>query len=70
MVVRVGRKKDTNIFSTPQRLKKWALDLSDECGSVLTNTPPNIRNIDKLVETFVKDYNYSMEKINKEQAKS
>ena len=50
-----------NIFKHPSTLKRWALDMSDACGSVITNKAPDIKKIDKLVEQFVKDYNENME---------
>ena len=53
-----------NIFSNPGSLKKWSLNLSDACGSIITNVPPNIKEIDKLVDQFVVDYNENMEKAN------
>ena len=53
-----------NIFSNPGSLKKWSLSLSDACGSIITNVPPNIKEIDKLVDQFVVDYNENMEKAN------
>lgn len=53
-----------NIFTNPGSLKKWSLNLSDACGSIITNVPPNIKEIDKLVDQFVVDYNENMEKAN------
>ena len=53
-----------NIFSNPGSLKKWSLNLSDACGSIITNVPPNVKEIDKLVDQFVVDYNENMEKAN------
>ncbi len=50
-----------NIFKHPGTLKRWALDMSDACGSVITNKAPDIKKIDNLVEQFVKDYNENME---------
>ena len=50
-----------NIFKAPNTLKRWSLDLSDACGSVITNQAPNIQKIDELVEKFVTDYNENME---------
>tara|TARA_R100000995_G_scaffold44677_1_gene21039 strand:- start:6089 stop:6295 length:207 start_codon:yes stop_codon:yes gene_type:complete len=55
-----AKKEDTNIFLSPASLKRWSIDLSDACGSVITNTPPSIKEIDKLVDKFVIDYNYHM----------
>ena len=54
-------KNKRNIFSTPQDLKEWSMDLSDACGSIITNKKPNISKIDTLVEKFVNDYNVHME---------
>ncbi len=53
-----------NIFSNPGSLKKWSMNLSDACGSIITNVPPNVKEIDKLVDQFVVDYNENMEKAN------
>tara|TARA_R100001086_G_scaffold193246_2_gene110362 strand:+ start:283 stop:474 length:192 start_codon:yes stop_codon:yes gene_type:complete len=53
-----------NIFTNPGSLKKWSLNLSDACGSIITNVPPNVKEIDKLVDQFVVDYNENMEKAN------
>jgi len=50
-----------NIFKHPGTLKRWSLDLSDACGSVITNQAPDIKKIDTLVEQFVTDYNENME---------
>jgi hypothetical protein len=58
-VAKIKNKK--NIFSTPQDLKEWSMDLSDACGSIITNKKPNISKIDTLVEKFVNDYNVNME---------
>jgi len=55
--IKTGR----NIFSNPQLLKEWAMDLSDACGSIIINKKPNVSKIDALVEKFVIDYNYNME---------
>ena len=52
------------MFSSPVTLKEWAIDLSEACGSVLTNKKPNVSKIDTLVENFVIDYNENMEKVN------
>ena len=53
-----------NIFTNPGSLKEWSLNLSDACGSIITNVPPNVKEIDKLVDQFVVDYNENMEKAN------
>jgi len=53
-----------NIFKHPGSLKRWSLDLSDACGSVITNQAPDIKKIDTLVEQFVTDYNKNMELVN------
>jgi len=55
--IKTGR----NIFSNPQLLKEWAMDLSDACGSIIINKKPNVSKIDALVEKFVIDYNHNME---------
>lgn len=55
-------KKQRNIFTTPQDLKEWSMDLVEACGSIITNKKPNVSKIDTLVEKFVIDYNYNMEK--------
>ena len=52
-----------NIFSSPQLLKEWSMDLSEACGSVLIQKKPNVSKIDALVEKFVIDYNANMEMI-------
>lgn len=57
-------KNKRNIFSTPQDLKEWSMDLAEACGSIITNKKPNISKIDTLVERFVNDYNVNMEKVN------
>ena len=57
-------KKGRNIFSSPELLKDWSIDLSEACGSILINKKPNVSKIDTLVEKFVIDYNENMEKIN------
>ena len=57
-------KKKRNIFSTPQDLKEWSMDLAEACGSIITNKKPNISKIDTLVEKFVNDSNVNMENIN------
>ena len=54
-------KNKRNIFTTPQDLKEWSIDLSEACGSLITNKKPNISKIDTLVEKFVNDYNVNME---------
>ena len=56
-------KNKRNIFTTPQDLKEWSMDLSEACGSIITNKKPNVSKIDSLVEKFVNDYNVNMEKI-------
>ena len=56
-------KKQRNIFTTPQDLKEWSMDLVEACGSIITNKKPNVSKIDTLVEKFVIDYNYNIEKI-------
>lgn len=58
--IKTGR----NIFSNPQLLKEWAMDLSDACGSIIINKKPNVSKIDALVEKFVIDYNHNMELLN------
>jgi len=57
-------KNKRNIFTSPQDLKEWSIDLSEACGSLITNKKPNISKIDALVEKFVNDYNMNMENIN------
>lgn len=57
-------KNKRNIFTSPQDLKEWSIDLSEACGSLITNKKPNISKIDTLVEKFVNDYNANMENIN------
>ena len=57
-------KNKRNIFSTPQDLKEWSMELSEACGSLITNKKPNISKLDTLVEKFVIDYNANMESIN------
>lgn len=57
-------KNKRNIFTSPQDLKEWSMDLSDACGSIIVNKKPNISKIDTLVEKFVNDYNKNMENIN------
>ena len=47
-------KNKRNIFTTPQDLKEWSMDLAEACGSILINKKPNISKIDTLVEKFVK----------------
>jgi len=54
-------KSGANIFYSPQELKKWAMELSDACGSIITNKKPNISKIDALVDKFVVNYNQNME---------
>ena len=57
-------KNKRNIFSTPQDLKEWSMELSEACGSLITNKKPNISKLDTLVEKFVIDYNANMENMN------
>jgi len=59
----MGKKIKTrrNIFSSPQLLKEWSMDLAEACGSVLIQKKPNVSKIDALVEKFVIDYNANME---------
>tara|TARA_Y100000004_G_scaffold133458_1_gene150836 strand:- start:237 stop:446 length:210 start_codon:yes stop_codon:yes gene_type:complete len=57
-------KNKRNIFSTPQDLKEWSMELSEACGSLITNKKPNISKLDTLVEKFVIDYNTNMENMN------
>lgn len=57
-------KSGANIFSTPQNLKTWSMELSEACGSVIINKKPNMSKIDALVEKFVNDYNFNMETVN------
>lgn len=59
-------KNGENIFKTPALLKKWALELSDACGSLLVSKKPNISKIDALIDKFVIDYNNNMEKLEEE----
>tara|TARA_A100001234_G_scaffold214647_1_gene218463 strand:- start:180 stop:392 length:213 start_codon:yes stop_codon:yes gene_type:complete len=61
----MGKKIKTrrNIFSSPQLLKEWSMDLAEACGSVLIQKKPNVSKIDALVEKFVIDYNANMEMI-------
>lgn len=59
-------KSGANIFSTPQNLKTWSMELSEACGSVIINKKPNMSKIDALVEKFVNDYNFNMETLNGE----
>lgn len=54
-------KNKRNIFTSPQDLKEWSIDLSEACGSLITNKKPNISKIDTLVEKFVDDYNSNVE---------
>ena len=54
-------KNKRNIFDSPQTLKKWALELSDACGSVIVQKRPDVSQIDSLVEKFVDDYNSNVE---------
>jgi len=57
-------KNRRNIFSSPQDLKEWSMELSEACGSLITNKKPNISKLDTLVEKFVIDYNENMENMN------
>ena len=57
-------KNKRNIFTTPQDLKEWSMDLAEACGSILISKKPNISKIDTLVEKFVNDYNINMESLN------
>jgi len=57
-------KNKRNIFTTPQDLKEWSMDLAEACGSIITNKKPNISKIDNLVSKFVDDYNKNMESLN------
>ena len=57
-------KSGANIFSTPQNLKTWSMELSEACGSLIINKKPNMSKIDALVEKFVNDYNFNMETVN------
>jgi hypothetical protein len=59
-------KSGANIFSTPQNLKTWSMELSEACGSLIINKKPNMSKIDALVEKFVNDYNFNMETVNGE----
>jgi len=54
-------KAKKNIFENPNLLKSWAMDVVENCGSVITNTPPHMENLDKLITEFVSDYNKQME---------
>jgi hypothetical protein len=63
----VGKDKMTkkvNIFKTPQDLKVWALELSDACGSKITNKKPNLSKVNALVEQMSKDYNEMLSEYN------
>tara|TARA_R100000808_G_scaffold11589_1_gene29610 strand:+ start:634 stop:888 length:255 start_codon:yes stop_codon:yes gene_type:complete len=57
---------ESNIFSESEKLKYWANDLADACGSVLLNKKPNISKADKLIEVFVNHYNVKMEAVAEE----
>lgn len=61
------RKKSKNIFENPNILKSWGMDLVENCGSMITQTPPNMENLDKLIKEFVHDYNEQMENANASQ---
>lgn len=56
----VEKKEDTNIFKSPSSLKRWALDLSDCCGSVIANKPYDMEKVQSLVDKFVHDYNVNL----------
>ena len=47
-----------NIFNSPMQLRKWALELIDQLGSPVTQTPANTDKVDMLLSQFVNDYNY------------
>ena len=47
-----------NIFNSPMQLHKWALELIDQLGSPVTQTPANTDKVDMLLSQFVNDYNY------------
>ena len=47
-----------NIFNSPMQLRKWALELIDQLGSPVTQTPANTNKVDMLLSQFVNDYNY------------
>ena len=55
----MARKK--NIFENASILKSWALDLAENCGSIITQAVPDMDNVNKLIEEFVSDYNEQME---------
>ncbi|MBO71761.1 MAG: hypothetical protein CL508_05535 [Actinobacteria bacterium] len=50
-----------NIFNSPMQLRKWAVELIDNLGSPVTQTGPNTEQVDKLLSTFVNDYNIQFE---------
>ena len=54
-------KAKKNIFENPALLKSWAMDVVENCGSAITQAPPNMENLDKLITEFVTDYNKQME---------
>ena len=54
------KKDDTNIFKSPSSLKRWALDLSDSCGSVIANKPYDMEQVQKLIDKFVNAYNVNL----------
>ena len=57
-------KSGENIFTDPQHLKNWSIDLSEACGSIITNKKPNMSKIDALVQKFLQDFTENMEKAN------
>lgn len=57
-------KRKKNIFENPNILKSWALDLAENCGSIITQDVPDMENVNKLIEEFVSDYNEQMENNN------
>ena len=52
-------KKGANVFSSPAKLKEWAIELSEACGSILVNKKPNVSKISTLIDKFAEDYNYN-----------
>ena len=54
-------KYEVNIFTDPEILKSWSIDMSEACGSILINKKPNVSKIDKLIEVFVNHYNDQMD---------
>jgi|DEB0MinimDraft_6_1074348.scaffolds.fasta_scaffold03611_11 hypothetical protein len=60
-----------NIFSTPQELKQWAIELANACGGakvykskILAKANPEQAN--KLLERFAVDYNDQVVQASKE----